>query len=209
MHAISPFCALLLASTSLAQNGLWAQLTFPSSPSARYGSALVYDVARDRLVLVGGRPVGANETWENDGMQWNLRATTGPVGSAEWYPGDYLAGVYDEQRQRTIVVQTNASSGTTRTWEWDGSAWQLRTNGNVPYGRAGFAIAYDSARQRTVMFGGMAGGNHFSDTWEWDGNVWLQRSNGGPAPRQLAAMAFDSVRGKCVLFGAATTRART
>jgi hypothetical protein len=191
-----------LVAVGLAQSGYWAPLSFASSPSPRYGAALAYDSVRDRLVMVGGLPNGLNETWENDGATWTLRATTGPSGAAIWYPQLFLSAAYDSQRQCTVVVQCDPSNGNTRTWEWNGSSWLQRTNGNVPTGRDGFALAYDSVRGRTVMFGGKSNAiGHLSDTWEWDGTTWTQRSSGGPSPRKWHAMAFDSVRGVTVLFG--------
>jgi len=70
-------------------------------------------------------------------------------------------------------------------------------------------MAFDSRRGRTVLFGGhnRAGtsGSRFGDTWEWDGKKWIDMKVTGPTPRNGAAMAYDSVRGKIVLFGGSTT----
>jgi hypothetical protein len=193
----------LTAASLAAQNGYWAQLMFPASPSPRFASAMAYDSARDRLVLVGGLPGVTNETWENDGATWTLRTTTGPSGAGgQWYPQEFLAAAYDSQRQRTVVVQCDPSNGQTKTWEWNGVVWSLRTNSNVPLGRDGFALAYDSVRGRTVMSGGNSNGvGLLGETWEWDGTAWQQRSSGGPLPRRWHAMAFDAARGVTVLFG--------
>jgi hypothetical protein len=38
-------------------------------------------------------------------------------------------------------------------------------------------------------------------SWEWDGAQWTLRQDMGPAPRWGHALAFDSARGKAVLFG--------
>jgi hypothetical protein len=199
MH-IRATAVCLLAASLAAQSGYWAPLSFQSSPGARTGSALAYDSARDRLVMLGGTEA-PDQTWENDGTQWTLRATTGPSGSKQFYPLDYIAAVYDSQRQRTVVLQSSHFNGS-KTWEWDGNVWQLRTSGAIPPGRENFAMSYDSARGRTVLFGGLQSSNqHFSDTWEWDGTTWLQRSSGGPSPRQMHAMVFDSTRGVTLLFG--------
>ena len=46
-----------------------------------------------------------------------------------------------------------------------------------PAPRAGHAMAYDSARSRTILFGGDAlAGNFLNDTWEW--GVGASRANG-------------------------------
>lgn len=68
--------------------------------------------------------------------------------------------------------------------------------------RAGHAMAYDSARDRLVVFGGWGCCPEWSgQTWEWDGANWSLRSATGPAPRSGATMVYDAARGECVLFG--------
>jgi hypothetical protein len=62
-------------------------------------------------------------------------------------------------------------------------------------------MAFDSARGRTVLFGGIVGGSATHDTWEWDGNFWTQIQDIGPPARSLTTLAFDSTRGRTVLFG--------
>lgn len=65
-------------------------------------------------------------------------------------------------------------------------------------GRNAHAMAYDSARGVTVLFGG---GDALHDTWEWDGTTWTQRATTGPAGRIWHAMAYDSARRATILFG--------
>src|SRR5262245_52136863 len=78
-----------------------------------------------------------------------------------------------------------------------GRGWELQLGP-----RSGSAMAYDSARGVTVLFGGALGFSPpYGDTWEWDGNTWIQRATQGPSPRWYAAMAYDSARGVTVLFG--------
>ncbi len=66
--------------------------------------------------------------------------------------------------------------------------------------REAHAMAYDSARGVTVLFGGWDGA-YDDETWEWDGNTWTLRATTGPSPRYYHAMAYDSLRAVCVLFG--------
>ncbi|MDQ3369346.1 MAG: hypothetical protein M3680_28300, partial [Myxococcota bacterium] len=64
------------------------------------------------------------------------------------------------------------------------------------------AIAYDTARDRVVLFAEHRG---FAYTWEWDGARWLlQTPPSSPTPRSNHAMAYDPVRRRVVLFGGAT-----
>ncbi|MCH8271508.1 MAG: hypothetical protein IH985_09915 [Planctomycetes bacterium] len=51
------------------------------------------------------------------------------------------------------------------TWEWDGTSWTLAaTTGPSPRNR--HAMAYDSVRGVTVLFGGDDGAPN-GETWEW------------------------------------------
>jgi len=72
-----------------------------------------------------------------------------------------------------------------------------------PAPRAYSAMAYDSNRGRTVLFGGtgVIATNLFADTWEWDGENWTQVADSGPPARAQAAMAYDVQRKQTVLFG--------
>jgi len=65
-----------------------------------------------------------------------------------------------------------------------------------PSARSASAMAYDSNRSRTVLFGGVgntpqnAAVPFFGDTWEWDGSFWTQMQDIGPAARAASgAMA--------------------
>jgi hypothetical protein len=78
---------------------------------------------------------------------------------------------------------------------------------NSPGLRLGQAVAFDSRRQATVLFGGgnaLSGPLYTSDTWEWDGANWTKRNSGQAPARHDAAMAYDSDRGVCVMFGGGT-----
>src|SRR5262249_16298554 len=70
----------------------------------------------------------------------------------------------------------------------------------------GHAMAYDSSRGVTVLFGGYLGASVLSgQTWEWDGSTWTQRVVSGPPGLMYPAMAYDSARGVTVLFGGYTS----
>ncbi len=64
--------------------------------------------------------------------------------------------------------------------------------------RAGLAMAYDSNRNVTVLFGGVDGQR---DTWELGAAGWSQVATEGPPARSGHAMAYDSQRHVVVLFG--------
>lgn len=173
---------------------------------------MVYDSARARTVLFGGS--GASnadlaDTWEWDGSTWtqSVSSTTPSARS-----GHMMA--YDSDRNRTVLFggAVYLPSGYLMlgdTWEWDGVDWVERPTSGGPKPRWPGALAYDAARSRTVLFGGVTPGSPttlFADTWEWDGSSWsLATAAVSPAPRGAAAMAHDGARGRTVLFGGRST----
>src|SRR5262245_12310958 len=75
-----------------------------------------------------------------------------------------------------------------------------------PGARQGFPCCYDPRRGVTVVFGGSSGASStvagLRDTWEWDGAQWNKRTpTAAPPGRENAAMAWDPVRGVCLMFG--------
>ena|GEM_PF-1257501 len=175
-----------------------------TGPPARYGHAIVYDSARRKTVVFGGSNSNGylRDTWEWDGDAgtWTQRATTGP--SARSTPG--LA--YDSARGKIVLFGGQISGGLVgETWEWDGTAgtWTQRSPASGPSPRYSLALDYDSARARTVLFGGFDGASYLGDTWEWDGaaGTWTQRATTGPSGRYAHGQVYDSARRKSILFG--------
>jgi hypothetical protein len=57
------------------------------------------------------------------------------------------------------------------TWRWNGSEWnQLSAKlAQLPIGRAGHSMVYDTKRNRLVLFGGFNENGNLGDTWEFVG----------------------------------------
>jgi hypothetical protein len=74
-----------------------------------------------------------------------------------------------------------------------------------PPPRSAHTLVFDTIRQRTVCFGRLSNisdpSSAFGNTWEWDGQYWTQMADTGPAAGAFHAMAYDSDRGRAVLFG--------
>jgi hypothetical protein len=91
------------------------------------------------------------------------------------------------------------------------AVWQNVGSSSTPDGRYLQAAAFDETRKVLVMFGGVTSDANTgsispnSETWEWSPTTdkWTNRTGAGTAPdaRSGAAMVFDSLRGKFVLFG--------
>src|SRR5262245_37060287 len=104
------------------------------------------------------------------------------------------AMAYDSAHQATMLFGGCANCPTQPDpvcWFWDGTAWVGFTSAVVPPARSSCAIAYDAARDRFVLFGGIGASNTLlNDTWEFDSAAvaWTQRTpaTNPPARRQHA-----------------------
>ncbi len=170
------------------------------TPRGSFGEAydaLAYDSARGRVVHF------AHDTIEWDGTSWTVVTTTGPPARTQH------ALAFDAARGKTVVFGGVDTSSTVLgdLWEWDGVAWTQRCTdatcqAAMPAARSGHAMAYDAARQRVVVFGGVSVGTAAvsGETWEWDGTGFTRLLPDGPG-RALHAMTFDAARGRVVMFG--------
>jgi hypothetical protein len=187
----------------------WTQLTPTVSPSAKVGIELVHDLGRGVVVMYGGVNTSffggpsVDQTWEFDGTTWTqVFPTTTPGGL-----GRYGAS-YDVVRGRVVIYGGVANSffpiAESGTWEWNGTNWALITTTGSPGPLERPSMCYHAGINRTVLFGGIdpqIGG--VDTTWLYDGTSWTAAAIPGskPAPRTGARMAYDSLRGVCVLTG--------
>ncbi len=81
--------------------------------------------------------------------------------------------------------------------------WALVPLATSPTARGYHAMAYDSDRKVTVLFGGSDTSNqNQNDTWEYDGTNWQEiKPPLSPSARSEHLMAYDSVRKLTVLYG--------
>lgn len=163
-------------------------------PSGRSGTTLSYDEDRQRVILFGGSrttdSVETSDTWAFDGIDWTQVQDVGPTARRAH------ATAYDSARGRLVLfggLHTQDPDHPRQplgdTWEWDGESWtQVEETGPAP--RGAHCMAYDTARQRVVLFGGISAEvtDVFDDTWEWDGTNWTKVADTGASPRAGAAM---------------------
>jgi len=131
---------------------------------------MAYDAARGVTVLFGGSTSAgvSDETWEWNGTAWTQRLVSGPEPtSAE----DAMA--YDALRGVTVLF------GRVGTWEWNGTDWTEQAI-TGPALRSGHAMAYDSGRAETLLFGGSPG----------DGEMWAL-SGDCPTPVSITSHPSD------------------
>ena len=176
-------------------------------PGGRLEHAAGYDPQSGGVVMFGGS-LADDATWIWRGRDWERSSAPHPslrFGAAT---------AADTTRRRIVLFggsYTSSGGGDLADlWEWDGRRWRfLAPSGPAP-SRTGYAAAaFDSRRERFVMFGGVSSSivveQLIATTWEWDGVRWLDRSTAqGPSARRGAAMTYDPVRGVVVMFGGAT-----
>ncbi|HEX5054579.1 MAG TPA: hypothetical protein VFZ65_22575 [Planctomycetota bacterium] len=160
--------------------------------------AMGYDPVSQRTVLYVGATalggtmqfVGLTYTW--DGLGWTLRTTaTVP------YPWQFPTMAFDPGAGRLVLGTTG--NGSSQFFEWTGSNWQQRFPTAAPAAPGVFAT--DTTHQRLVMFDGAMNvqPNH---TWTLANGTLQQLSTPlEPARRFGAAMAYDPLRDRVVLFG--------
>lgn len=154
-----------------------------NGPPARFGHAMVYDHSRGVTLLFGGQTSSSAVIPLNDLWAWN----------GAWW---------------TELMPNAVSNG----WTFSpNTGWRV-AYADRPVRRTRFAMAHDTQRARTIVFGGfgIAPDNTavmLRDLWEWDGVRWLFRGTNGPSARYYPSMAFDQTRRRTVLYGGASVLA--
>jgi cysteine-rich repeat protein len=191
--------AAATATWELVSGGNWSQLNI-AGPGRRFGAAMAYSTTRGKVVLFGGREVPATgatlaDTWEYDASGWQQVAASGPAG--RW------AHTLTKAANGDVVLVGGASGSTILDDVWTyGGTWSEQPLELWPSARI-TPLVYDSVRREVVVFSGAneRAGIPVADTWAFDGETWRKRSSSGPVPRSQHALAFDTARGRVVMFG--------
>ncbi|MCR9247472.1 MAG: hypothetical protein NXI31_20770 [bacterium] len=181
----------------------WSRVV-QGTPPGRTG-AMVSEGPNGVTVVHGGVSdglIGSNDdTWI-----WSVNSWTQFAGATPGLRSD-MSGTFDGNRAQLVAFGgiQGVAGAVNETWEFDGTAWNQVMTANAPPARAGSAMAFDSARGVVVLFGGYdpnAIPVLDRDTWEYDGTDWTQITPTTQPPQlETRAMAFDSMRGLCVLLG--------
>jgi hypothetical protein len=135
--------------------------------------------------------------WPSDALFRGMATASGPP----------FALAYDQGRGKTVLFSaTDNAEPMGTTLEWDGTSWVDRTPADPamsPPSRWGHAMAYDAARAKTVLFGGIDSAGPRFDVWEWDGQTgtWVDRTPtaAGAVPdgtvRERLSMAWNAATG--------------
>jgi hypothetical protein len=182
----------------------WSPRFPAAAPPDRWWHGMVWDAARQRVVLFGGTGgpgVPTDDTWEWDGRVWSRIATRFSPSPRRGH-----AMAFDAARGHTIVFGGSGDLGalarlTQDTLAYDGTTWTtVASSGPSP--RAEAAMTYDPARQRVLLFGGRGVSGISDETWVWDGATWMQLFPATrPPTRADAAMVWDPGSQRVLMFG--------
>ncbi|HEV7733480.1 MAG TPA: hypothetical protein VGR62_15035 [Candidatus Binatia bacterium] len=178
----------------------------PNGPEARAEGVFVYDKARDRIVLYGGKNVGIGEDcsdalWEWDGSAWSMVPMNAASAAAAKTFGCYagIEGYYDDARGVTTLTNGTYTVDLTSSFPQflppPSATFQLETEGAATY-HPGLATGF--------LFGG-----HRYSCCVYD--TISRRPPGaeefqplpvtGPSPRGLTGLAYDAPRDQLLIFG--------
>ncbi len=126
--------------------------------------------------------------------QWRRVVVRSPRPDAAIGMG-YLPG-----RARVVAFADDVNTSE-RTWQWNGTGWQLVETTITPSSRTYFAAVADPVRDTLVLIGGGAGGTvSLPDLWELGADRWTLASTTLQA-RSLPAATYDPRRRQVVVFG--------
>jgi N-acetylneuraminic acid mutarotase len=186
-------------------------------PPARAGHCMVYDSRNDIVILFGGNLLDGSGSEQNDTWGYDPATQTW----AELRPAGDLppartdaSMAYDSGRGLCMLFGGDDWPNGEEVcfndlWAYDAAlnTWtELDPPGEVPSGRRGQAMVYDSASDQLILFGGaLQGGVLQNDTWAYDlvANTWTKVDPAGEVPtaREAHVMAYDPGAAKVVLFG--------
>jgi Galactose oxidase, central domain/FlgD Ig-like domain len=175
------------------------------APPPRFQHAGVFDADQDRLVIFGGfGEASLGDTWQYKvGGGWSAIEGAGSPA-----PRHSHAAVHDPVRHRMLVFGGYSGGYVDQTWSLDlaSGTWELLAIGTPPPGRVGASAVLDPRNDRLLLFGGFSDSRQFmNDVWSLalvGANPWIRLApSGSPVNRGEHGAAFDTRRGRLVVFG--------
>ncbi|MBL9000298.1 MAG: immunoglobulin domain-containing protein [Phycisphaerae bacterium] len=143
-----------------------------STPNPTRVSLMAFDLVRNRTVLLSRRHDwydSFTDTYEWNGVSWNLRSATAPPISSIFsiHVPDIVGSLFFHGGRQRVVTLTNPLAGASGTdiWMWNGFSW---TNHDATLENTVLKSAvYDSHRGVIVAVDRLNG-----RIWEHDGTAW-------------------------------------
>ena len=182
-------------------------------PSARYGAQMVYDPAKEQMILFGGRGDGLlgekshNDTWIFDlgSESWGEMKTINPP-SERLSPGL----VFDPVNRQLILfggMRNNTRFGDTWILDIESGRWEEIFSVESPFPRSDMAIAIDPINRIVLLSGGYCREDQremCADTWIFtlDDRQWVKRYPESSPPLAYGSqMVFDPGSRQFLLWG--------
>jgi hypothetical protein len=143
----------------------WQQLTPPTAPSARFGSAMAYDRRSHSLLLFGGEDANGaeNDTWQFNGATWTQftsSAVTPPIRVQE-------ALTYDPSLGGVVMWGGVGVGDLADTWLFADGQWsQLMVSGPTASQGQEAMMTYDPMIKAALLVGG-GGSSGVQPSAEW------------------------------------------
>ncbi len=164
----------------------WTQITLGEGPSKRYGHSAIYDTATDRMIISHGFTDAGrfDDTWALE-----FAPKTGDSSTARWLnitpSGEKPLkrclhhAVFDPERRQMLLYGGCASGfgpcplGDLWAFDLTKGTWSERRAQPSPDPRQWYGAAFDTVRQRFLVWGGLGRGA-LKDLWEYDpaANKW-------------------------------------
>ena len=184
----------------------WTNMNPSTKPSARIEHSMVYDTAHERVILFGGsNSSGYNdETWVynlTDNLWTNMNPLTKP--SAR----DGHSMIYDVVHEKVILFGGGDDGDyDDETWIYNltNNSWTNMNPLTKPSARDCSSMAYDSAHERVILFGGYTSGGFNDETWVYNltDNSWTNMNPlTKPSARYGSSMVYDVAYDRVILFG--------
>ena len=182
-------------------------------PNERYGHSAIYEAARDRMVISHGFTDDGrfDDTWAFEFATNTWRNLSPPLNRP--LKRCLHHAVYDAIGGQMLLFG-GCSSGfgpcpQDDLWAFDLTThrWTEKTSRPSPFPRQHYGMAYDTRRDRMIVFGG-SGSGALNDTWEYDprADSWRQLSlQHSPSPRSRVEATYAADRGAIYFFGGSTS----
>lgn len=189
---------------------VWRDVTPSAGPGGRLYHDLVYSSAHGGAVMIGGVTDYDSTTAHNDVWVWDGAWTKLEPGGATLPPLLGHALAFDAERERVVLYGGYGEDRNERVWELGAAGFVDRGTFAISPGSIDmFAMAYDATGKATLVFGGSTPAGYSDDPFAprtdaahlWNGAGWTRLETPRPSPRSGMASAFDSKRGRIVLFG--------
>jgi len=182
----------------------WENFTYGSMPSARYSSAISYDLNFSSAVLFSGKDDSSaikdlwiyspsKKTWTQKSIPSEVSERFGHcfinIGSGKFL---MFGGLKDDYLNDTYIYDLGANS------------WTKKNFSVQPSSRAYFSVCFSSETKRVYLFGGTNGIEYFNDLWYYDveNDSWVYVLVGSsPSARKGHQIAFNPKNKKILLFG--------